>query len=248
MFFIKKITALIVTMIVIIPFYVSAETLNFGILEDLPPFQYMENGKPKGIDIEIGNKIADLLGMEFKYKAFPWLRIKNYAQSGKIDGISSMYCMDKYLDIVDFARSPVKSKISVFVQNESSIIVNSLDDLKGKKVGVIRGYTYSDEFSSYKGLRKIECDNDLDLIRRLNGGRIDAAIAEDIPFLYLSKQKGFIDKFKAIYLVVENDLCIAFSKKALGAKSKILADKVTDVFKKLEEDGTVQNIIDSYLK
>jgi hypothetical protein len=41
---------------------------------------------------------------------------------------------------------------------------------------------------------------------------------------------------------------MGFSKKALGAESKIWAERVTNIFQKLKEEGVIQQIVDKYLQ
>ncbi|QBF30615.1 transporter substrate-binding domain-containing protein [Thalassococcus sp. S3] len=41
--------------------------ITFAAYEDFPPWSYEENGKPKGVDIEIGKLIAEDLGVEAKF-------------------------------------------------------------------------------------------------------------------------------------------------------------------------------------
>lgn len=42
--------------------------ITFAAYEDFPPYSYEENGKPAGVDIEIGELIADELGVEARFK------------------------------------------------------------------------------------------------------------------------------------------------------------------------------------
>lgn len=41
--------------------------MEFAVYEDFPPYSYEEAGKPKGIDIEIGNLIAESIGVEPRF-------------------------------------------------------------------------------------------------------------------------------------------------------------------------------------
>lgn len=40
--------------------------LNVGMYKDFPPYSYEENGEAKGVDAELGRRIADALGVEFR--------------------------------------------------------------------------------------------------------------------------------------------------------------------------------------
>lgn len=244
----KKIMFMITMIVLSLSFTVSADMLIFGVFEDLPPYEYTENGELKGIDIEIGREIFSRLGTEIRYEVLPWARMKTYAKEGEIDGILAMYCLETYLDILDFAESPIRAEISFFARKESTLNISGIDSLKGQSVGVIRGYTYTPEFASYTDITRDECDDDEMLVKKLAGGRFEVAVAEDIPFRFISKKLGFQDTFKKLYTLTEHRICMGFSKKALGAESRIWAERVTDMFQKLEEEGVIQQILDKYLQ
>ncbi|WP_415887980.1 substrate-binding periplasmic protein [Neptuniibacter sp. QD72_48] len=40
--------------------------IRVGFYRDFPPYSYMENGKAVGVDVEVGKKIAEKLGVEFR--------------------------------------------------------------------------------------------------------------------------------------------------------------------------------------
>ena len=40
--------------------------IRVGFYKDFPPYSYIENGEPQGIDVEIGKRIADALGVRFE--------------------------------------------------------------------------------------------------------------------------------------------------------------------------------------
>ncbi|MEZ4525041.1 MAG: transporter substrate-binding domain-containing protein [Desulfobacterales bacterium] len=241
--------AIVMFVCLVMPLRVWAETFVLGVLEDLPPFEYRENGELKGIDLEIGNEIAKRLGIEFKYLGLPWTRIKKYAEDGTdIHGILSMFRLEKYLPIVDFTEDTFISKISFFVTKESTMHISGLEDLRGKKVGVIRGYTYTPEFDAYKQMERMVFDSNDVLAKVLDKNRIEVVVAEEIPFLFTARKTGFPDRFRAVCTLDENPTCMAFSKKALGEKSRIMADSVSEVIRKMKEEGVIRNILDNYIK
>lgn len=45
---------------------VESGYLNVGLYRDYPPYSYVENGEPEGVDVAIGQRIAEELGVEFR--------------------------------------------------------------------------------------------------------------------------------------------------------------------------------------
>ena len=50
------------------------------VLEDYPPYEYLENGEPKGIDVDVIKRVFDRLGIACEFKFYPftrgWLMLK----------------------------------------------------------------------------------------------------------------------------------------------------------------------------
>lgn len=155
--------------------------------------------------------------------------------------------MEEWGDFLEYTSvSAYMSKVSVFALKERHIKVSGLADLKDKSVGTIRGYNYTSEFDKDKHIKKVECDNDKQMITILEKGRIDVCVAESLPFLYFSSKSGLQDKFEELFVITENPICMPFSKKHPGSDSRILADKVSKVVRQLKDEGFIEGIMNKY--
>jgi len=244
---------IIILLVITLSMFSSAaysQKLVFGAFENLPPYDYKENNQWVGIDIEIGNEIFKRLGIDAGYVFYPWTRLINTAREGKIAGILATFCSAKAMEERIFLEYPAEftytSKVSVFALKEMQIKVTGLGDLKDKSVGIIRGYSYSSEFDRNQDLKKVDCGDDERLIKILAKKRIYVGVAESAPFLYFSKKLGLQDKFEEVYLLTENPVCMAFSKKYHGHDSKILADKVSKIIRQLKDEGFIEKILNKY--
>lgn len=88
-----------------------------------PPYEYYENGKPAGIDIDIAQAIADKLGKELVISDMEFDSIIIAVQSGKADiGIAGMTVTEDRLKNIDFTDSYTTAKqvIVVKVSDEES--------------------------------------------------------------------------------------------------------------------------------
>ncbi|MEE1055693.1 MAG: ABC transporter substrate-binding protein/permease [Acutalibacteraceae bacterium] len=85
------------------------------------PYEYMENGKVCGIDIDISQAIADSLGMELKIEDMEFDSIITAVSSGKADiGVSGMTVTEERKKNINFTVSYTTAKQVIIVRNGNS--------------------------------------------------------------------------------------------------------------------------------
>ncbi len=111
--------------------YVSPEnvsrnngTLTIATNATFEPYEYIENGKFVGIDMEMAQAIADILGMNLQIEDIEFDSIINAVQSGKADiGVSGMTVTEDRLKSIDFSDS--------YTSATQVVIVNSGKNAQG---------------------------------------------------------------------------------------------------------------------
>ncbi len=216
------------------------EVLTMATNATFPPYEYYDGEKIIGIDAEIAQAIADKLGMELKIEDMEFNSIISYVNSGKnVFGMAGMTVTEDRLKNVDFTTSYAKGIQSVIVKEGSSI--KSLDDLKGKKIGVqltTTGDIYAtDEFGADY---VVQYNKATDCVLGLKNGDVDAVIIDNAP------AQVFVEENKGLVLLdteyANEDYAIAVKK----GDSEFLK-KLDDAIKALIADGTVQKIVDKYI-
>ena len=102
---------------------------------EFEPYEYHEGDDIVGIDADIAKAIADKLGLKLEIQDMEFNSIITAVQSGKADlGLAGMTVTEERKQSVDFTDSYATGIQSVIVKEGSSI--KSIDDLKGKKIGV----------------------------------------------------------------------------------------------------------------
>ena len=111
-----------------------SKTIIVGI-DDYSPYTYRdENGKYKGIDIELARVAFHQLGYKVTFKRIVWENKNEDLDNGKIDCIWSCYSMNDREDLYQWAGPYLHSDQAVLVKKDSGI--KTLDDLRTKRVGV----------------------------------------------------------------------------------------------------------------
>ncbi|MCP4346861.1 MAG: transporter substrate-binding domain-containing protein [Desulfobacterales bacterium] len=243
----KLIITLIVTAL-LVPVVGSAdEKIVLAVLDDFPPFQWKEKGQVVGIDADIIREVCRRLGIALEYKAVPWKRALESAKNGRMTGILTALYKEERTKFLYYTKETVHiQKNIVMIRKGSNIKINGFDDLKNRKVGVVRGFSYGSEFDSFKGLEKEVCNNQKDLVNILARERIDVAMGSEMPLMYNAKQLGFQNAIEIGYVITKYPTYTVFSK--ARENGKLLAQKFDTALREIKQEGMDQKIIDNYLK
>jgi polar amino acid transport system substrate-binding protein len=161
----------------------EAGELRIAMSGAYPPFSMInDKNEVVGFDVAIGKGIAERLGVKPVIVTTAWDGIIAGLLAGKYDTIvGSMTITPQREKAVDFVGPYYHAGRAVFVPKASK--VQSLDDLKGKTIGVTLGETHEKwarqqtdmnwEIKTYKGLPE--------LLLELESGRIDAMIIDSVP-------------------------------------------------------------------
>ena len=254
----KKIIAIALTLVLALGLFTACntkgETANEGKLTmatnaEFPPYEYVEGGKIVGIDAEIAQAIADKLGLELQIDDMQFDSIIEAVKGGKADvGLAGMTVTDERKEEVNFTVSYATGKQVIIVKADSTKIT-SVDDLFAEgaytTIGVQRSTT-GDLYTTWdiedKGLGKIErYSKGADAIAALKSGKVDCVVIDNEP------AKAFVAENEGLVILeteyVEEEYAIAMSK-----DNPELFEKVNKALQELIADGTVQKIIDKYIK
>ncbi len=208
---------------------------------EFPPYEFYENDKIVGIDAEIADAIAKKLGLELKIEDMKFDSILTSVQSGGVDiGVAGLTVTDERKENVDFSSSYATGVQSVIVKTGSD--VKSIDDLKGKKIGVQLATT-GDIYASddYGDDNVVKYNKGADAVLALVGGEVDAVIIDDQPAKVFVQQNTGLEILDTEYITEE--YAIAVSK-----KNKALTDAINIALEELIADGTIDEIISKYIK
>jgi ABC-type amino acid transport substrate-binding protein len=217
--------------------------LSFALSGAFPPFSYVdEQNNVVGFDVDVGEEIARRLGVKAKVVTTAWDGIIAGLLAGKYDTIiGSMSITPERQKAVDFAGPYYRGGRGVFVPDDSS--VQTLDDLKGKTLGVTLGET-SEKWARERGGWDLRTYRGLpELLLEIQAGRVDAIVTDDIPVLIAIKKQGIkIRQLDIAELKGIDNVGIALRKDSpelLAAINKALDD--------MKADGTYENIAKKWI-
>ena len=234
--------------------------LRVGVKNAVPGFGLQDalTGEYTGMEIDLGAKIAEELGVDVEYTTVTAATRGELLDSGDIDCVLATFTItEERKQTWDFTTPYYTDAVTVLVEDASGI--KTLADLKDKKVGVSSGSTSARELTAAmieagvldgegfdrdtfdaatwtKGISYRQYEDYPAISTALSAGEIDAfCVDKSILAIYKTDGRSYIeDKFAPQeYGVV--------TKKGSGF-SKVCEDLVT----KWLDDGTIQGLIDNY--
>ena len=213
-----------------------------------PPYEYYDGDAIVGIDVEVAQAIAEKLGMELEVTDIAFDSIIPGVQTGKYDmGMAGMTVTDERKEQVNFSDSYATGVQVVIVKDDSPI--TSVDDLfadgastvVGTQAGTT-GFIYATSDIEAAGLGTVKSfGKTTDAVEALKNGQVDCVILDNEPAKALVAANEGLHILDTEYAV--EDYAIAIAK-----ENTDLLEKVNKALAELTADGTLQSIVDKYIK
>lgn len=218
----KKLIVLLLAMIAMFSF-VRADKIVFA-FETYPPYEYVEGGVFKGTDVDTIRDVCKKAGHEAVFKEMPWAQAMLQVENGTVDAIFSLFKTSEREKFLVFPTKKLSSETNVIIVKKGSTKkATKIAEMNGWLVGVTKEYSYGDDFDNSKVFKRDESNSNELLLKKLDAGRMDAAIINELGWLALEKQLGLSGKFEKLFVVSSDPLYVGFSK-AKGEKAKKWAE------------------------
>ena len=174
------------------------DSLRVNNLMDWPPFDFHENGNPKGFCVDYMQLLADKLGIKIKFVSGPtWKEFLGMIRRREIDLLCDVVETENRKEYIDFTTPYFEIFPGIVLQKKDRDL-SELKDLSGKKVAVPKGF-YLEEIlkKHYPEINVVTRDNTLNCIKSVSSDEVTAALAEKPVFDYLIN-KHFLMDLKSI--------------------------------------------------
>ncbi|MBR0377947.1 MAG: amino acid ABC transporter substrate-binding protein [Lachnospiraceae bacterium] len=206
-----------------------------------PPYEMTtDSGDLEGIDIEVAGAIAKKLGLELQVDDMDFDAALLAAQQGKSDIVmAGVSVTEERQKVMEFSDSYATGVQVIIVKEDSDIA--SVEDLDGKMIGTQRGTTGNIYCTDDYGEDHITTyDNGLTAVQALMNGQVDCVVIDQEP------AKAFVAANQGLKILdteyVSEDYAIGMAK-----GNTALQSAVNKALAELQEDGTVQSIVDKYI-
>lgn len=197
------------------------------------PFEYYENDKIVGVDIDIAKEIAKELDYKLVVKDVAFDSIISEVKTGKSDmGAAGISYTKERAEEVDFSRDYIKSKQIIVVKKNSDI--EKLEDIKGSiavQLGTVADLHLTENYPNIKIVREKKF---MAAIEDLKGNKVEAVAMDEIP----AKQLMTSDM-----KILEKPLVVDSFGIVVKKGNKKLLDAANTVIDRLNEAGKIDDFV-----
>lgn len=239
---IKKILCLLASMLMLLA--CSKEDKNkiyVGTNAEFEPFEYRDGQTIVGFDIDLIKAVADIIEKDVEIVDMSFDGLLPALQSKKIDLIiAGMTATDERKKFVNFTDPYYKSKQAILVSKDNTDI-NSIDDLKGKRVGVVLGFTGDLIASKIENANVQQFNATSESVLGLKFKKVDAVILDYEP---AKAYANINDDIKLLDTKLEQEeYAIAIRK-----EDTELLEKINKAIVTIKENGTYDNLLKTYFE
>lgn len=214
----------------------ASDTLIVGTNAEFPPFTYIENNTIVGFDIDIAKEVALHLGKNIQLKDMPFDALIPSIILGNVDFVAAgMSYTDERAKRVLFTKPYLTEDPLIILTTKNQD--THLDDLKGKTVVVIEGFTADLFMSSKDGINLIRLPTQADGFLALKSGRADAFVtARSTVNAFFDKQNA--SQFHTTIIEGTGETCALVVPKSKAA----LLVEIQNALDVMERDGTLTKL------
>ena len=154
--------------------------------EPLPPYTYGRVGEIsyRGLTKDIFDELFGRLGMCYEIRLVPWARALDNARHGSCDGVPLLIRTEERERFLAYSDPVVENRELLYFlpARMGDFQWNELDDLKGLRIGLVRGYTYAEGLMEAidKGTVQVTYSKDSTLnFTMLRAERVDIIVEDE---------------------------------------------------------------------
>ena len=217
----------------------AKDKIFVGTNAEFPPFEYLEKGEVTGFDIELVNELGKVMDADVKVLDMSFDGLLPALQMKKVDlVIAGMTATEERKKTVSFTQ-PYYTASQVIIVKEGNNSIKSFDDLKGKKVAVMLGFTGDTIVSEIEGVSIESFNAAYAGIMALQADKVEAVVLDSEPAKnYVKQNPGLV--------LAEADAEQEEYAIALRKNDKALLEKVEKALAEIKANGTYDALIKKY--
>lgn len=207
----------------------------------LPPYGYMEGGRPTGLVYEVVNAVAIEAGYTSVNTIVPLARAVKSLEEGTSD-LTLMF-PNPAIEEVAMNLGPLLPMEAV-VLGRAGVALRSFKDVRGKIVATVRGAQYDERISKKNGVIVYPTESYCQSLKMLVAKRVDFAAGPKLGLLHsargMSIPKRALGK-PLVLSVVQGSLFLSL-KNATPEKRQ----RLTEAMARLRKNGTIDAFLEKY--
>ncbi|GHW08648.1 amino acid ABC transporter, periplasmic amino acid-binding protein, putative [Vibrio cholerae] len=236
----------IATLISVVLYSFSAWAQTITAAQDpWPPF-VMENAQQKGLSVDIVTAAFATQGYTVEFTIMPWSRALNDVKEGKIDILPATWFTQERTAYLTYSDNYLTNQVKFIKKAGDNFEFAGLASLDGKKVGIVRGYGYGDEFMNDPSFFRPESTDLKQNLQKLQAGRIDLAVEDELVAKSIITEAGMnlADFAFTNQAISENPLHVTSGK--ANPRSEELVAAFNKGLAEIKANGTFDKLLADY--
>lgn len=216
------------------------------LLDSYPPFYQWKNSKPSGPFVDITVEAFRRMGMEVEFQQSTWKRALFEVQSGGASGLCAGVKNPRREAFAIFPEEALGMDHNWVVTRADSMPgLRSLEDLNGRTVGVVEGYSFGADFDERDDFQRQASLTEELLLKQLLGGRVDIIVGSRKVIEYVASQIDAQRRLEFHFRIADSLLYLMLSR--VRPESQALAQSFDETLQGMRKDGTISAIEAQYI-
>ncbi|WP_102225664.1 transporter substrate-binding domain-containing protein [Acidimangrovimonas sediminis] len=228
---------LIATAVLCQPVLAQAKDITIATDATFPPFEYYDNGKLTGFDIELLTALSEKMGDKIKWTTTDFKSLIPGLVAKRFDmAVSAIYLTAERAKVVDFSDPYYTGGLVAMVQAKDTAITEP-KELAGKSVAVQVG-TKSVNYlrDNYPKAKLVEVEKNEQMFEMLKIGRVDAVVTGKPAALLYAKENPAVK-------VLAKQLTNEQYAMAIRKGEPDLVKKIDTALAAIKADGTYDKLV-----
>ena len=208
--------------------------------ETLPPFNFIKNGKPAGLVVDLAEALAKRMHNPVEIRLMDWTEAQRLVLADQADALLQINSNTERLKIYDFSEPLLTSEFTIFTSSER-VDIATLDDLRGLKVGVEKNGLPINLLRKNPQIIVEIIPDFVQGFRMLNMGAVDAVVADRWVGSFVLATNN-IHNVK----LIKGSIIRSYSAIAVKKGNTLLLQEINSGLADIRRDGTFDRIIKSW--
>lgn len=226
----------------------SGEQLTVSTETQFPPMGFIEDGELVGFNVDLGEALADEMGVEIKWNESEFSQFMTDVTTDRADlvlaGMLDNEERQESVTFVDFLETGFQFFTTAEIAEEHGI--EEIEDFCGKSVAASRNSTYaedikewSDENCGDEEISVLDTDGSPDAQLQLKQGRVEGVMQTSETISYMSSQDEEIQP-------IGEPITSSYYGMFVDKDDEELANRLADALENLIADGTYQEVAENW--
>ena len=159
--------------------------LRIAVEANMAPFNFKENDKLSGFEVELGQLLANELDVRAEFVVVEAKDLLQGVESGSYDiAINHIATTPELQERLDFSEPYAYSSAQLIVRKEEKRPLSTLEALKGRSLGVAQGSQFVEQARAVEGVDLRSYADAMQPIKDVASDQIDAAISDRLLVPY----------------------------------------------------------------